>query len=139
MGSSTLFLLAADAVLLLHVLFVLFVLIGLLLVFVGKFRCWQWIRNPWFRVLHLAAITIVVAQSWLGILCPLTTIEMVFRERAGDAVYSGSFISHWFEELLYYQLPSWVFVVCYTIFGVIVVTSWFWIRPRSFRDRKTHD
>lgn len=125
---------AADAILLLHVIFVLFVITGLLLIFVGKFRCWRWVRNPWFRVMHLAAITIVVLQSWLGILCPLTTLEMALRERAGEAVYSGAFIAHWLEELLYYRLPPWVFVVCYTIFGVIVAVSWFWIRPRKFRE-----
>jgi hypothetical protein len=68
-----------------------------------------------------------------GIICPLTTIEMTLRSRGGGAVYPGSFISHWLETLLYYQLPAWVFVVCYMIFGVIVAASWFWIRPRRFR------
>ncbi|NOQ89458.1 MAG: DUF2784 family protein, partial [Gammaproteobacteria bacterium] len=60
------------------------------------------------------------------------TIEMALRSRAGDNVYSDSFISHWLESILYYQLQPWVFVVCYTAFGVIVVASWFWIRPRHF-------
>ncbi len=133
MDSSTLFLLAADAILLLHVLFVSFVVIGLLLIFIGKVREWHWVRNPWFRLMHMVAIAVVVLQSWIGVLCPLTILEMDLRSRAGDIVYPGSFISHWFGELLYYQLPPWVFVACYTIFGVIVVASWFWVRPRTFR------
>jgi hypothetical protein len=132
MDSSTILLFAADAILLLHVLFVSFVVFGLLLIFIGKLRLWSWVRNPWFRLLHLAAISVVVLQSWFGILCPLTLFEMNLRFRAGDTVYSGSFISHWLGEFLYYQLPPWVFVVCYTIFGVIVAASWFWVRPRSF-------
>ena len=132
MDSPTIFLLAADVILLLHVLFVAFVVIGLLLILVGKVRVWSWIRNPWFRLVHLAAITVVMIQSWLGLICPLTTIEMALRSRAGDTVYSGSFISHWLESILYYQVPPWVFVVCYLAFGAAVVASWFWIRPRRF-------
>ncbi len=132
MDSPTTFLLAADVILLLHVLFVAFVVIGLVLIFVGKFCVWSWIRNPWFRLIHLAAITVVVVQSWLGLICPLTTIEMALRSRAGDTVYSGTFISHWLESILYYQVPPWIFVVCYMAFGAVVVASWFWVRPRRF-------
>ena len=132
MDSPTIFLLAADVILLLHVLFVAFVVIGLLLIVVGKVRAWSWIRNPWFRLVHLAAITVVMIQSWLGLICPLTTIEMALRSRAGDTVYSGSFISHWLERILYYQVPPWVFVVCYMTFGAAVVASWLSIRPRRF-------
>jgi len=132
MDSPELFLIAADLILLLHVLFVAFVIIGLLLIVAGKFRRWFWIRNPWFRLMHLAAIAIVVIQSWLGVICPLTSIEMFLPSQAGDSIYSGSFISHWLESILYYQLPPWVFVVCYMAFGAVVVASWFWVRPRRF-------
>jgi len=132
MDSSFFFLLVADAILLLHVLFVAFVLVGLALIFVGNALTWSWVRNPWFRIAHLAAIGVVVIQSWLGVICPFTTWEMALRSRAGDTVYSGTFISHWLETILYYQAPAWVFVVCYTAFGAVVVASWFWVRPRSF-------
>jgi hypothetical protein len=132
MESSVAYQLAADAVLLLHALFVLFVVLGLLLVFAGRVFEWAWVRNPWFRLLHLVAIAVVVAQAWLSVICPLTTIEMWFRSRAGDATYSGAFIAHWLETALYYQAPPWVFVVCYTAFGALVLASWFWVRPRRF-------
>jgi maltodextrin utilization protein YvdJ len=74
----------------------------------------------------------VVLQSWLGEICPLTTWEMHLRARAGEDVYATSFIMHWVSELLYYQFPTWVFVFCYTIFGMLVVASWFIVRPRGF-------
>lgn len=138
MESGFLFLLAADVLLFSHVLFVAFVVFGLALIFIGKFNGWVWVRNPWFRITHLAAIGIVVLQSWVGVICPLTTWEMTLRERAGDAAYSGSFISHWLEILLYYQAPVWVFTVCYTTFAAIVVASWFWVRPRRFSEISTH-
>ena len=135
MDSSTLYLLAADALLLLHVLFVAFVVLGLLLIFIGKARAWSWVLNPWFRIAHLAAIGVVVAQSWFGAVCPLTVAEMALRSRAGAATYPGSFVAHWLEALLYYHAPPWVFAVCYTAFAGLVVLSWFRIRPRRISRR----
>ena len=115
-----------------HALFVAFVVFGLVAILLGKLRSWSWVRNPYFRVAHLAAIAVVVVQSWFGIVCPLTTWEMALRERAGDAVYTGAFIAHWLESVLYYRAPPWVFAAAYTIFGILVVISWFWVRPRPF-------
>ena len=117
---------------LLHVIFVVFVVFGLVLIFVGQAFTWSWVRNPWFRLTHFVAIAVVIVQAWLSIICPLTSIEMRLRSRAGDATYTGSFIAHWLESVLYYQAPPWVFVVCYTAFGTVVVASWIWVRPRSF-------
>ncbi len=121
--------LAADAVLLLHFLFVVYVVLGLLLILTGGLLRWSWVRNWWFRISHLAAIGIVVLQAWLGMICPLTTLEMWLRREAGDASYSGAFIAHWLDAILYYQAPAWVFALCYTVFGAVVVMSWIWIRP----------
>ena len=132
MNSTVFYLIAADTILFTHVLFVAFVIFGLLLIFAGKLLSWSWVRNPWFRLAHLIGIVFVVLQAWLGVICPLTTWEMALRSKAGDAVYSGSFIAHWLETLLYYQAPAWVFVVCYSAFGSLVVLSWFWVRPRPF-------
>lgn len=123
----------ADLVLITHVAFVAFVVAGLILILVGGFRGWNWIRNPWFRVLHLAGVGLVVVQTWLGMVCPLTTLEMNLREKAGDATYQGDFIAHWFQKLLYYDAPPWVFVAAYTLFGMAVIGSWIWFRPRSIR------
>ena len=139
MDTSFIFLLAADAILLLHVLFVAFVLVGLVLIFVGNALAWSWVRNPWFRIGHLAAIGVVVIQSWLGMICPFTAWEMALRSRAGDAVYSGTFVSHWLESILYYQTPAWVFVVCYTAFGAVVVAGWFLVHPRPFTKHSSNE
>lgn len=125
------YLLAADAVLLLHVLFVVFVVVGLLLILAGRQLSWGWVRNWWFRVIHLAAIGVVVLQAWLGVICPLTRLEMYLRDRAGDTTYAGSFVSHWLEAILYYRAPAWVFAVAYTLFAIVVAMSWIWVRPHG--------
>jgi hypothetical protein len=136
MESGVLYLIAADLILFVHASFVAFVIFGLVLIFLGKALNWQWVRNLWFRVAHLAAIGIVVLQSWLGVICPLTIWEMAFRERAGDVTYAGSFVAHWLESLLYYRAPAWVFTIVYTVFACIVVASWIWVRPRRKVDSR---
>lgn len=132
MSSEVLYHIVADVILFIHVLFVVFVIFSLVFIIIGKFLSWAWVRNPWFRLAHFLAISVVVLQSWLGMACPLTDWEKAFRIKAGDSVYSGSFISHWLDTLLFYQAPEWVFTACYTAFGLLVAFSWFWVRPRSF-------
>jgi len=129
LDDKLIYLIMADAMLVIHVSFVFFVVIGLVLIFIGKLLTWAWVRNFRFRITHLTAIAIVVLQSWLGLVCPLTLWEMNLRENAGDVVYAGSFIAHWLEQLLYYRAPEWVFLVSYTLFGLLVIASWYWVRP----------
>ena len=133
MQSGAIYLIAADLILLLHVFFVAFVVFGLLLVVAGKLLGWSWVRNPWFRLAHVGAIGVVVLQAWLGAACPLTLLETALRERAGEAGYADTFVSHWLETILYYRAPAWVFTASYTVFGLLVVAAWFWVRPRRLR------
>ena len=107
--------------------------VGMLLVYAGGLRGWSWVRNPWFRIIHLIAIGVVVVQAWAGELCPLTVWEQGLRLRAGGVAYSGSFIAHWLGELLYYEAPMWVFALCYTVFGALVLAAWYLVRPRPLR------
>ena len=124
----------ANAVLVVHVGIAAFVVLGLLLVLVGNLRHWGWVNKPGFRIAHLAAIGIVVAESWLGLVCPLTTLEMWLRSRAGETTYGGGFIEHWLQQLLYYSAPAWVFVAGYTVFAVLVLFTW-WYFPPHFKRR----
>lgn len=71
--------LLADAVLVVHTLFVLFVVGGFVLIWIGHWRSWRWIRNARFRGLHLAAITFVALESLVGLSCPLTMWEDALR------------------------------------------------------------
>jgi uncharacterized protein DUF2784 len=123
----------ADGVLALHVGIVVFVIGGLVLVVAGNVRHWQWVNRLWFRIAHLAAIAVVVAESWFGMVCPLTTWEMWLRARAGASTYSGSFIEHWLQRLLYYDAPAWVFTLGYSLFGLLVLATWWYFPPRSSR------
>ncbi len=125
----------ADAVLALHVGVVLFVVGGLALILFGNWRRWNWVNSCWLRLTHLGAIGVVVAESWLGIVCPLTTLEMWLRAKAGSGAYGGSFIEHWLQRLLYYDAPAWVFATAYSLFGLAVIATW-WLFPPGPRQRR---
>jgi polyferredoxin len=122
----------ADAVLALHVAIVVFVVAGLVVVPWGNRLGWRWVNRPGFRIAHLGAIAVVVAEAWLGLVCPLTTFEMWLRTQAGASAYDGSFIEHWLQRLLYYDAPPWVFVLGYSVFGLLVVLAW-WRYPPAWR------
>jgi len=122
--------LSADTILAIHLLFILFVVVGFGLIVLGAVLRWSWIKNFWFRCLHLLAIGIVAAQAWGGVLCPLTEWETSLREAAGGVTYTGPFIHYWLQRLIFYDFPQWVFTAAYTLFGVCVLITWLLVPPR---------
>jgi hypothetical protein len=81
----------ADLILALHLVFVLFVVLGGLLVL-------RWPRTAW---LHIPAAVWGVLIEYTGWICPLTPLENSFRTRGGEAGYSGGFIEHYIQPVLY--------------------------------------
>ena len=82
---------AADAVLVLHLLFILFVVAGALLVM-------RWPRMAW---LHLPAAAWGTFVEATGRICPLTTLENVLRRQAGLEGYTDSFVEHYLVPVIY--------------------------------------
>ncbi len=136
MSASWFYNFLADVVLIAHFAIVFFVIGGLIFIVLGNRFAWAWANSVAFRVAHLACILIVVAQSWFGITCPLTTLESWLRRMGGSAVYKTSFVEHWVHRLLFFEAPTWVFVFAYTLFGVLVVLAWWFFPPRSGRARQ---
>jgi hypothetical protein len=127
----------ADLVLVLHFGVVVFVVGGLGLIVAGNLRGWHWVNRPALRFAHLAAIAVVVAESWLGVACPLTTLEAWLRAQAGSPQGAQGFIEHWVSRLLFYEGPPWVFALAYTAFGLLVVAVWWRFPPRRGGRRRS--
>lgn len=125
----------ADAILILHVGIVAFVVVGELLILIGGWRHWHWVRNFPLRLTHLALMLFIALQAWLGALCPLTIWEQALRRRAGETAYGGSFIEHWLSRLIFFDLPGWSFVVAYSAFAALVLLTWYRVRPVRRRRR----
>jgi polyferredoxin len=137
MNDTGLYLLLADAILVIHFLLVGFVVSGMLSIVVGRLIGWAWIHSCIFRVSHVIVIGIVVAQAWLGRLCPLTILENFLRVRAGGAGRSETFVSYWLHRVLFYTTEPWVFVAIYTVFGGLVLVFLVIDRKRIFSSRST--
>jgi Protein of Unknown function (DUF2784) len=121
--------LLADVVLTLHFSIVAFVVGGLILTIAGNLVAWRWVNARLFRLAHLAAIAVVVIQAWFGAICPLTSLEMWLRAKARATTYSGSFVEHWLQRLLYYEAPPWVFTLGYSLFALLVAATWWRFPP----------
>ena len=119
--------LLADIVLIVHFAFVLFVVGGLVSIWIGAAAGWAWVRNFWFRAAHLAAIAFVASESLLGIWCPLTLWEDALR----GAREEKSFVARWIHRLMFYDFPEWMFAVAYVLFALVVAATWWWIRPHQ--------
>jgi len=119
----------ADLVVLVHALYVGFVVIGVAVISAGGIFGWRWIRNFWLRVVHLAAIAAVCVEALTDTTCPLTTLENSLRQRAGQTSYAGAFLGHWAHALIFYDLPAQVFTVCYLAFGALVITLLLFVPP----------
>src|SRR3990172_3759684 len=89
----------ADTVALLHAAFVLFVVIGAVLILAGWMRRWSWTRGIGFPVAHLGAIGFVMLEAWWGVSCPLTVLENKLRALAARESYEIGFIAYWIDRL----------------------------------------
>ena len=123
------YLVLADTVLILHFTFILFVILGAVLVL-------RWKRLAWIH------IPCAVWGAWIefqGSICPLTPLENRFRRLGGEAGYSGGFIEHYLVPLIYpsgltrrtqIQLGLVVVAINVAVYGLI-----YWRRERRTRTR----
>ncbi len=116
----------ADAILVVHAAFVVFVVGGLIATWIGVALDLRFARNRWFRGLHLAAIAFVAIESLLGYACPLTIWEDALRGNAGDK----GFVARWVHAWMYWDWPAWVFTAIYISFAALVAWTWWRYPPR---------
>lgn len=116
----------ADLLVVVHFAIVLYIVGGLLAVWTGAALGWRWVRDPWFRYSHLAAIAYVAAEALLGIACPLTVWEDVLRGGARP----DSFVGRWVRRLLYYDAPEWAFTAAYLAWALATLATLRLVPPR---------
>jgi Protein of Unknown function (DUF2784) len=125
----------ADVIVAVHLGYVSFVVIGQLLILAGLIFRWQWVRNPWFRSIHLIAIAIVATEAFFDVKCPLTTWERNLREKAGQEVSEASFVGRMANDILFYRLDvnqEEMFRYGHMAFGGLVILT-FVLAPPRFR------
>ncbi len=125
-----LYLILADTILAMHVLIVLFNVLSLPVIWVGRFVNWRFVRNFYFRVIHLVMIACIALQALAGQVCPFTSWENDLRALAGaDPRYATSFVGHWLQRLIFCEADERVFTIAYVIFFVLVLATLILVKP----------
>jgi hypothetical protein len=122
----------ADLIVAAHLAYAAFIVVGQAAIVVGVVRKWAWVRNPWFRFGHLAAIAVVAAEALLGVDCPLTLWEARLRGLAGQEVSGETFIGRLLHRLLFCEAAPWVLNACHVGFALLVIGT-FVLAPPRFR------
>ena len=121
---------AADALVVIHLGYVAYIVLGLSAILLGVWRNWRWVRNPWFRTTHLAAILLVVFELILKLNCPLTLWEMKLRAFAGQTVTEVSFLQRLMAFLLMGSAPGWLIAMMYFVFAIAIMAAFAMAPPR---------
>jgi hypothetical protein len=116
----------ADALVMFHFAIAAFIAGCLPLVWVGRVLGWGWVRNPFFRYAHFAAILFVAAEALAGYACPLTIWESLLRGGARPESFVGRWVHHW----LYYDVPESVFAGLYVAWAIATLATLAAVPPR---------
>ena len=132
MGAGT----VADIIVLIHFIYVLFTVLGEVIILLGGLLKWQWVRNRIFRLTHVAAVLIVAFEALGGIFCPLTTLEYTYRQKAGQEVDRAmSFVARLIHRIIFYDFPEIFFIILYAAFGTLVLLTLIFV-PIKRRGKK---
>jgi len=115
---KTLFLVAADAVVILHLLWIVFLILGAL-----PGRRWAWVK--W---MHLASLAFSIALQVFSWICPLTYLEVWLRTLGGAQPYEGTFIRHYVEQIVYAEIPRAALLIGTLV--VMVFSAWMYLAPK---------
>lgn len=121
MSSVSFFSIAADITVVIHFLWIIFLMFGVL---IGR-------KYLWVKRVHIFGIAFAIVLQVFGWYCPLTYLEIWLRELHDPTQsYSGSFIIYYVERMVYIDLPPWTVLVLTIILAI--VTAWIYF-PRSRR------
>ncbi len=123
---------AAIIVLALHLAIIAFNVAGLVLIPLGAWLGWRWVREFWWRLAHLLSFAVVAAQALLGRACFLT----IWQDELSGTTQVQPLIERWINGLIYWDLPLWVFAAAYVAVFVYVVALWVWVRPGKWRSNR---
>lgn len=117
---------AALSILVLHLAVIAFNVAGCVLVPIGAWLRWRWVREFWWRLVHLFSLAVVAVQALVGRACFLT----ILQADASGASHVQPMIAHWIESVIYLPLPLWAFAIAYVVVFAWVVALWIVVRPR---------
>lgn len=112
-----------------HLLYVLFIFLGLFYIYLGQVLKLKSIRNPYFRIFHMIAMIIVAIQQYFMINCPLTILEKKLLILAEKPIYSGAFIPHLLHRY-HFNIATEHYLPLYVSLSLLFILSFIIIPPR---------
>lgn len=122
--------LLADVVVVVHAFIAAFIVLGFVVIPLGAWLEWGFVRRRGLRLAHLIGILLVAGETVLGFACPLTVWENWLRRGSTGGV---DFIARWVRWILYYDVPVWVFGLIYVAAAALAVFLWRQVPPASRR------
>jgi len=120
----------ANLVALVHLLYFVFVVLGSLAIGIGGLRRWEWVRNSWFRILHLLAIWIVLGEDVIGLVCPLNVAESGLRKTT-EIPETGAGLT--LDRLLHHTIVGRPLDVIYWSLGILSLLLLLLLPPKFLR------
>ena len=134
------YLLAADGILLMHFVFVAFVVLGFVFIWIGYFAKWKFVRNPKFRICHIIAMGFVLCESLVGMICPLTEWENELRIKGGEGlIYETGFMKEWVHQIMFFDFSALTFMIIYFLFFALILLTFWVIMPESAIKQKKQE
>ena len=115
----------SEIILLLHLLIFLFITSSFILIPIGYFQKWEWVKNKYYRSIHLILMGIISIETILGFMCPLTILENYFR----DDIKVDNKLTEIAHQILYWDLPNYQFIILYILSFSYLIFLWFFFKP----------
>ena len=117
----------SEIVLLLHFSIFLFMIFSFILIPFGYFQKWEWVKNIYFRSIHLILMGFILIETILGFMCPLTILENFLRaDQKVDNIFTE--IIH---QIMYWDLTNYQFIILYFLSLSYIIFLWFYFRPNQ--------
>ncbi|NQW70964.1 MAG: DUF2784 domain-containing protein [Betaproteobacteria bacterium] len=119
--------LLADFVLLVHFAITVFLVLGMLLIPLGAYWHWSWVRARRMRQIHAGLMALIAIEAVFNITCPLTVLEALLRHAAAPE----SFWADQLSKILYWNLPLEFFMILYVCCVIWILYLWKSVPPRN--------
>jgi hypothetical protein len=125
--------LLANLVAFIHIGYFLFIVVGAVAIVVGPRLGWRWIRHLPFRILHVAAVYVVLFEETFGIPCPLSMMQWTLRTAGGGPPEATEGVGGVLDGLLFRTIPGWALDGMYWSLGVGLLLLLYLVPPASWR------
>ena len=115
----------SEIVLLFHFCIFLFIITSFIFIPLGYHKKWKWVKNKYYRLIHLVLMGIIFIETILGFMCPLTILENFLR----NDIKINNKITQIIHQIMYWDLPTYQFIILYLLSLLYLIFLWFFFKP----------